>query len=277
MTLYRATVVDTPGDPFTGDPAAALRVESDAGLLVRDGKVVARGSYEHLRAAHPEEYVADLQGGVLLPGFIDTHVHFPQVRVIGGLGMPLLDWLERCALPEEARFADRAYAETVAIEFLDGLIGAGTTTALVFGAHFADAVDTLFRAAESTGLRITAGQVLSDRILRPELLTTPERAYAEGRELIQRWHGRGRLRYAVTPRFSLSASEAILDVCGELLRSAEDVWFTSHLNENTTEVDQVLGLFPDRGTISTPIDNTVWSPLGAYWPTTCTSPTTSSS
>ena len=93
MTIYRATVLDTPGDPFAGDPAAALAA-TDGGLLVRDGVIVDRG-LSGLRAAHPDEQVIDLAGGLLLPGFVDTHVHFPQMRAIGGLGMPLLDWLER--------------------------------------------------------------------------------------------------------------------------------------------------------------------------------------
>ena len=187
--------------------------------------------------------MVDLRDGVLLPGLVDTHVHYPQVRVIAGLGMPLLEWLERCALPEEARLAEDAYAEAVADEFLSGLARAGTTTALVFGAHFATAMEIFFAAAGRSGLRITAGQVVSDRLLRPDLLTTPDVALAEGRKLIERWHGDGRLRYAVTPRFSLSASEPLLDVCAELLEVATGIWFTSHLNENTTEVANVVELF----------------------------------
>ena len=246
MTLYRATLLDTVGDPFADDPGAALRSEDDGGLLVTDGEIVARGPYPALRTAHPDEDTVDLRPGVLLPGLVDTHVHYPQVRVIGGLGMPLLDWLTRCALPEEARLADQPYAEQVADEFTNGLLRAGTTTALVFGSHFAGAVDALFGAAERSGLRVTAGQVVSDRVLRDELLTTPERALAEGRALLERWHGRGRLRYAVTPRFSLSASEPLLEACAELLGAADGVALTSHINENRAEVDQVRGLFPDR-------------------------------
>ena len=115
VTIYAATVVDTPGDPFTGDPAAALA--EDGALLVRDGVIRARGSLAELRAAHPGEAVTRLDGGLLLPGFVDTHVHFPQIRAIGGLGLPLLDWLERYALPEECKLADRAYARAVAGEF----------------------------------------------------------------------------------------------------------------------------------------------------------------
>jgi len=240
MTIYKATIVDTPGDPFKGDPAGAL---AEAGaLLVRDGVIAARGSWAALAAGHPDEPVTRLDGGILVPGFIDTHVHFPQIRAIGGLGMPLLDWLEHCALPEESRLADRAYAREVAAEFLDGLLASGTTSALVFGSHFTAAMDELFGAAGQRGLNITSGLVLSDRILRPDLLNSPETALADSADLIGRWHDRGRLRYAVTPRFSLSASDEMLDVCAQLL--GKGVWFTSHINENVAEIATVAGLFP---------------------------------
>ena len=245
MTLFRATVMDAQGDPFVDDPAQTLRVDADGGLLVRGGMIEARGTYSEVWASHPDEDVVDLRGGVLLPGFVDTHVHFPQVRAIGGLGMPLLDWLHRCALPEEIRLAEPSYAEAVAGEFLHGLVSSGTTTALVFGSHFAAAMNVLFEAAAASGLRITAGQVLSDRVLPRALLTTAEQALAEGRALMERWHGQGLLRYAVTPRFSLSASEPLLEVCEELL-ATPDTWFTTHINENIAEVDQVATYFPAR-------------------------------
>ncbi len=243
MTLFRATVIDTPGDPFVGDCAEALHADPDGAVLVRDGVIAGRGPFRELRAEHPEEPLTDLSDGILLPGFVDTHVHYPQIRAIGGLGMPLLDWLERCALPEESRLADLSYATTVAGDFLDGLIASGTTTALVFGSHFASAMDALFAGAAERGLNITSGLVLSDRMLRPDLLCSPDRGRAESLGLMKRWHGRGRLRYAVTPRFSLSASDDMLAVCHELL--GDDVWFTSHINENLAEVATVAQLFPD--------------------------------
>ncbi|WP_375497907.1 guanine deaminase [uncultured Jatrophihabitans sp.] len=244
MSLYRATVVDVPGDPFSDNPAAALASEQDGGLLVDNaGVIVERGPFAALHAAHPDEPVTDLRGGLLMPGFVDTHVHYPQLRAIGGLGMPLLDWLEQCALPEESRLADPFYADAVAAEFVDGLVSAGTTSALVFGSHFATAMDILFERADRSGLNITAGLVLSDRLLRPDLLSGPERCLAQSQALIERWHGHDRLRYAVTPRFALSSSESIMDVCAELL--ADDVWFTTHVNENQVEVATVAGLFPD--------------------------------
>src|SRR5690606_11873425 len=154
--------------------------------------------------------VVDVRDGLMLPGFVDPHVHLPQVRVIGGLGRPLPDWRERRALPEEARMADRGYAGEVAGAPLTGLASAGPAAARVFGAHFADAVDALFAAAGPTGLRIAAGLVTGDRLLRPELHTDAETAFRQGLDLAGRWHGRGRLRYAVTPRFSLAAGEALL-------------------------------------------------------------------
>jgi guanine deaminase len=240
VTIYVGTIVDTPGDPFDGDPGDAL-AEVGA-LLVREGIICARGSYAALRAEHPAETVTRLPDGLLVPGFVDTHVHYPQIRVIGGLGMPLLDWLERCALPEESKLADQAYARQVAGEFTGGLLAAGTTSALVFGSHFPAAMDELFAAAERSGLNITSGLVLSDRILRPDLLQSPRAALADSTGLIGRWHDRGRLRYAVTPRFSLSASNKMLDVCAQLLEGG--VWFTSHVNENVAEVAAVAGLFP---------------------------------
>ncbi|MEV4641316.1 guanine deaminase [Actinoplanes sp. NPDC049548] len=240
MTLYRAQVLDTPDDPFSG---GVLRCEADAGLLVEDGLIVERGSFAEVRRRHPAAEVVQLPDGVLLPGLIDTHVHFPQVRVIGALGMPLLEWLERCALPEESRLADVGYARAVAAEFVGALLGAGTTTALVFGSHFAPAVDVLFEAAAASGLRITSGLVVGDRMLRPDLHTTAQRGYDEGRLLAERWHGAGHSRYAVIPRFALSCSDDLLASCGHLHRDVPDSWFTSHLNENLDEVATVRRLF----------------------------------
>jgi guanine deaminase len=240
VTLYRGTVVDTPDDPFAG---GELRADADAGLLVRDGVVLERGPFAQVRARHRGEDVVDLADGILLPGLVDTHVHCPQVRAIGGLGMPLLEWLERYALPEEARSAEPGYAAAVAAEFVGGLVQAGTTTALVLGAHFAGAVDVLFEQAARVGLRLTSGLVVSDRLLRPDLLTTPQRAYDEALQLARRWHDVGRSRYAVIPRFSLSCSGELLDACGALLRDVPGSWFTSHINENVREIEEVTRLF----------------------------------
>ena len=248
MTLFRGNVLDTPTSPFTG---GSLRSHDDCGLLVRSGVIAARGPFEVLRAEHPDEPVLDLREGLLLPGMVDTHVHFPQVRVIGGLGLPLLDWLDRCALPEEMRLAEADYARSVARDFVAGLVDAGTTTALVFGAHYASAVDSMFEAADQWGLRVTTGLVTSDRLLPEPLLTTAERAYSESLDLATRWHGKGRLRYAVTPRFSLSASEAVLEACAAVMSEVPASWFTSHVNENVHEIREVAALFDGAAYVDT--------------------------
>lgn len=248
MTVYRATVLDTPADPFTG---GTLRAASDIALAVTDGLITARGSFDTVRAASPSDEVVDLRDGVLLPGFVDTHVHYPQIRAIGGLGKPLLDWLEHSALPEEAKLHDRSYAARIADEFVHGLVDAGTTSALVFGSHFTGAVDALFRSVHHRGLRVTSGLVVSDRLLREDLLTTPERAYDESVRLAARWQGHDRIRYAVTPRFSYSCTAAMLDACGAAYKDIDDAWCTSHVNENVTEVAEVARLFGGSSYVAT--------------------------
>ncbi|KQY63613.1 MULTISPECIES: guanine deaminase [unclassified Nocardioides] len=248
MTLFRGTFLDTPDDPFAG---GALRADSDGALLVQDGVIVARGPYADLRRQHPGEDVVDLSGGLVLPGFVDTHVHFPQARVIGALGMPLLDWLDQCALPEEARMADLPYAVGVASDFVRGLVAAGTTSALVFGAHNAPAVDALFTEASRVGVRVTSGLVVGDRRLLPPLHTTPERAYAESLALAGRWHGVGRNRYAVTPRFSLSSTDDLLAACGAVLSEVPGAMLTSHVNENPCEIAAVGELFGGSSYVDT--------------------------
>ncbi len=244
--LFRATIVHTPVNPFsfeTGDPQSLVCFE-DGGLLVRDGRVVRCDNYAAVRDAHPDAVTVDWRGGFLLPGFIDAHVHFPQVRIIGAMGRTLLDWLDAVALPEEARMADTGYAAETARLFLRGLAAHGTTTALVFGAHFADATAELFEAARASGLRIVSGLVVSDRLLRPELHVTPERANEDSRRLIERYHGRGRLRYAVTPRFAYSTTESMLEVCRQLMADHPDVRLQTHINENTSEIAELRRLFP---------------------------------
>ena len=240
--LFRASLLHTPANPFQDE--RALVSFADGGLLVHNGRIVLSGEYATVHASCPEATVFDWRGGYLVPGLVDTHVHYPQLRIIGGLGLTLLDWLEHVALPEEARMADVAYAKEIARGFMHALASHGTTTALVFGAHFPGAVGALFEEAGSSGLRIVSGLVVSDRRLRPELHQSPDAAYRDSRELIQRFHGQGRLLYAVTPRFALSTSEAMLEVCQTLLAEHDDLRFQTHINENAAEIAEVASLFP---------------------------------
>lgn len=240
--ILRAPLCHTLENPFRA--SGALASVSDGAVVIQGGRVLALGDYGELRAAHPEAEVHDLRDGLLLPGFIDTHVHYPQVHIIGAMGLRLLDWLKERTLPEEARLADEGYARQVAKRFLANLIANGTTSAMVFGAHFERAQEILFEEADTLGVRVTSGLVLSDRNLRPELEATPEACFEASQALIDAWHGRARLRYAVTPRFSVSCSEAMLEVCQGLLEHNPGVWFQTHINENSDEIAFVHELFP---------------------------------
>ena len=240
--ILRAAVLHTPRNPFR--EANALDAYPDGALAIGDWRILAIGDYSTVRAAFPEAAVRDWRGSAILPGFIDTHIHFPQTRIIGGLGRRLMDWLETHALPEEERMSDAGYAAGVAREFVRSLARHGTTTALVFGAHFAEATGLLFQAARAGGIRVGAGLVLSNRRLPETLLQTPEEAYRASRDMIAQYHGRGGQRYAVTPRFALSASEGMLEVCGALLREQPDLLFQTHLNENVEEIAEVRAAFP---------------------------------
>jgi guanine deaminase len=242
MQILRSTIFHTPRNAF--DHADALVCIEDGALASDNGKIAACGDYAEIRRAHPDAPVRDLRAGFLLPGFIDTHIHFPQVRILGGLGYSLLDWLENLTLPEEARLADAAYAATIAREFVSNIASHGTTTALVFGAHFEGATAQLFEEASLRGLRIFSGLVLADRMLLDSLHQSPQQAWDISKRLIARFHGKGRLRYAVTPRFALSSSEAMLEVCQALLKEDATLHFTSHINENPREIREVARLFP---------------------------------
>ena len=238
MRLLRSTIFHTPRNAF--HHANALASYADGALVIDGGKVIACGDYTDVGPAWPGAPVEDLRGGYIVPGFIDTHIHYPQTRIIGGLGLDLLDWLEQITLPEEARFSDADYAATIATEFIAELASHGTTTALVFGSHFVPAVVCLLNEAAQQGLRIFSGLVMADRNLRPELHQTPDGAYRDAKALIARFPN-----YAVTPRFALSCSAAMLEVCGTLLREHPGLIFTTHINENVREIEEVRRLSPD--------------------------------
>lgn len=254
--LFLGHLLHVPVDPFAGAAAAAragaredelptgmLAATYDGALAVEDGRIVDAGPAGEVRSRHPDARVA-CAGGWLLPGFVDAHVHYPQLGVMGAMGLRLLEWLRERTWPHEARFSDTAFARDQARTFLTTLARHGTTTAMVFGAHQAVAMDAFLDEAASSGLRVTAGLALGDRELPPELRTDPERARRESAALIERHHGRGRLRYAVTPRFAVSAGDALLAAAGELLRTADDLWFTTHLDETPEEIAYVRNAFP---------------------------------
>jgi guanine deaminase len=242
-TILRARVLHTPRNPFTDE--SALECYENGAVAFADGEIVATGDFAEVSARHPDAELIDERDAFVLPGLVDTHVHWPQLGAIGAMGLELLDWLRTRTLPEETKLAELGYARPLARDFVRGLAANGTTTALVFGAHFADAQHAFFEAAEESGLRITSGLVVSDRDLLPPLRTTPEEAHAAALALGRRWHENGRLRYAVTPRFSISCSDEMLESCRAVATELDGALVTSHLNENRDEVEAVLDIFED--------------------------------
>jgi guanine deaminase len=243
MRAFRGTLLDFTSDPRT-DPRAVRHVE-DGLLVVRDGRVVSAGpASESLATLPPGTPVVDCTGRFIVPGFVDAHVHYPQTDVIASHGAQLLEWLEKYTFPEEARFADPAHAGIAAEFFLDELMRNGTTTASVYATVHKASVDAFFNAAERRKLRMLSGKVMMDRNGPEFLRDEAESSYADCSELIARWHGRGRLLYAVTPRFAATSSERQLELAGRLLDEHAGLRLQTHMSENAAEIRWVAELFP---------------------------------
>ena len=242
----RGALVTFVGDPFVDGIAATRRYEPDALVVIDKGRVRDCGpAADVARRLAPGVPVTAYANALITAGFVDAHVHYPQLPIIGAGGKPLLDWLATYTFPAEARFADAAYARAVARVYLRESLRHGITTAAVFATVHAVSVDVLFEEADALGLRLVAGKVLMDRNAPAALLDTAQRDYDESKRLIARWHGRGRLAYAITPRFAVTSSPAQLEAAGALKREHPDAYVQSHLSENQAEIARVAELFPD--------------------------------
>jgi len=238
------TLVD---DPFVVGDTAALRHEADALIVIRDGRIEAFGPYDSLRDRLPDDVpVTHHRDALIVPGFIDSHVHYPQTGIMGSGGKRLIDWLNDYTFVAEAQFGDFVHATAVADVFLDECLAHGTTTAAVYCTVHPASVDAFFSVAEARGLRMIAGKTLMDRNAPDGLLDTPQRAYDESLALIERWHGRGRLSYAVTPRFAPTSTPAQLEAAGALLARRPEVYCQTHIAEQRDEVEWARSLFPER-------------------------------
>ncbi len=249
MTTHaiRAAAVSLRGNPFEQPEADCLLHHADALLLMQDGRIAGFGDYADLHATLPPgTEVTHYRDAIITPGFIDTHVHYPQLQMIGADGAQLLEWLQRYTFPAEAQFAGPAHAAEAAELFLRELLRNGTTTAAVYCTVHPQSVDALFAAAQRHGALMIAGKVLMDRNAPEALCDTAQRGYDESRALIARWHDVGRLRYAVTPRFAPTSTEAQLEAAGALLRAHDGLYLQTHLSETAAEVAWVQQLFPER-------------------------------
>ncbi|MFT3758941.1 guanine deaminase [Thauera sp.] len=235
---------------FLADPAshgeAAIEHFADGLLLIRDGHVAEVGPAAELLTRLPADLpVTDYRGKLIMPGFVDTHIHYAQTDIIASHGEQLLAWLEKYTFPAEARFADPAHAQAVAEFFCDELLRNGTTTALAFATVHPTSVDALFEAALKRRMRMISGKVMMDRHCPDFLRDTAESGYAESKALIERWHGRDRLQYAVTPRFAATSTPEQMTLAGRLYAEHPGLYLQSHVAENQGEVAWVAELYPE--------------------------------
>jgi guanine deaminase len=243
----RGSILHFLDDPTERDRAGAFEYHEDGLLIVEDGHIAKVGSaQELLPELSATAGLTDCSGKLILPGFIDAHVHFVQTDVIGSYGRRLLEWLEEYTFPAERAFADEAHAREVAEFFVAELLRNGTTTALVIGSVHRSSVDAIFTVGLARGMRLIAGKVMMDRNCPDDLKDTAASSYADSLALIERWHGRERMQYAITPRFAPSSTPEQLAGAGRLAREHPDVYVHTHIAENEEEVAWARQLFPDR-------------------------------
>lgn len=246
QTIHRASILH-----FLENPNAVAQVEDsyeyleDGGLVIENGHVLSCGPFEEAHQSHPNATIVTHENALLLPGFVDTHIHYPQTEMVAAYGEQLLEWLNTYTFPTERKFADPAHAERISKIFIDELLRAGTTTALVFGTVHPQSIDALFEEAQNRNLRMIAGKVMMDRNCPEYLQDTVDSSYQESKDLIERWHNTDRLQYAVTPRFAPTSTQAQLNKAGQLLKENPSVYLHTHLSENTDEIAWVKSLFPE--------------------------------
>ncbi|TAG03919.1 MAG: guanine deaminase [Betaproteobacteria bacterium] len=248
MTAHaiRASILHCVRDPGLAGDRCAIEHIRDAITLIDNGRIVAVAPAATLLPnLGADVLIDDQRGKLLLPGFIDTHVHYPQVDVIASYGAQLLDWLNTYTFPAETQFADRAHADAAATFFLDRLLENGTTTASVFCTVHPQSVDAFFSASEARGLRMIAGKCLMDRHAPDGLRDTATTGIAETRALIERWHGHARSLYAITPRFAATSTREQLKAMGQLAREFPSAYIQSHVAENKAEIAWIAELFPE--------------------------------
>ena len=247
-TALRGPALTFTGDPFRDGLEKTMVHEPDAIVAMADGRVTHFGPAERiLRVLPAGTEIRDFGKDALISaGFIDTHVHFPQTTMIASYGAQLLDWLEQYTVPAELKFADKDHARAIARVFLRENLRNGITTSCVYCTVHPQSVDALFEEAEAIGLRLAAGKVLMDRNAPEGLRDTAQSGYDQSKALIAKWHGRGRLLYAVTPRFAGTSSPEQLAAAGALWHDHPDCLMQTHIAETRQEVAWIKELFPDR-------------------------------
>lgn len=233
---------------FKADPEKstdAYEYFEDGVMIIENGFIKTVGSYESLKSEIQNLEFKDYSGKLIMPGFVDAHIHFPQTEMIASHGKELMQWLDNYTFPTEGKFKDKSHSREVAQFFLNQLLQNGTTTALVFGTVHKQSVDAFFEEAEKLNLRMIAGKVMMDRNAPEYLLDTPESSFEDSKELIEKWHDKGRLQYAVTPRFAITSTSEQLAQAKRLLEEFPEVYLHTHLSENKAEIEFTKSLFPE--------------------------------
>jgi guanine deaminase len=244
----RGAALTFVGDPWQAGIDAAVRHETDALVVIDGGKIADFGAAAEVMARLAGDTPVEAVGPdrLIMPGFIDTHVHYPQTQIIGSQGAQLLDWLTRYTFVAEQQFASYSHARQVAQVFLHECLRAGTTTAAVYCTVHPESVEAFFEAAAERNLRMIAGKVLMDRNAPAPLTDTVKSGYDQSKALIARWHGHGRLSYAVTPRFAASSTPEQMEMAGALWAEHPGTYLQSHVSENRGEVEWIRELYPER-------------------------------
>ena len=234
-------------DPFLHPPEACVGYESDGMILIDAGRISAMGPASQIQSSLPPDTpIRHYPGSLLMPGFIDAHIHYPQVEIIGSYGTQLLEWLEKYTFPTEAKFNDPRHACAIAKFFIAELQRNGTTAASVFCTSAPASVDAIFQAAQSDDMLLLAGKMMMDSQAPAAILDTARSSYDDSKALITRWHKRGRCLYTLSPRFALTSSPQQLELAGALMREHDDIRLQSHISENRDELARAQELYPQR-------------------------------
>jgi len=243
--VLRGQVLSYCDDPFVAALEDAVRFETDGAVVVAEGRIAATGPAPEILRDHPGLHVESHRDDLIMAGFVDSHVHYPQYEVIASYAAHLLEWLDTYTFPAEARFADAAYARGVADFYLDQALRNGTTTASVYATVHPQSVDAFFAAAAERNMCMAAGKVMMDRNAPDNLCDTAQSGFDDSKALLERWHGRSRLVYALTPRFAVTSSPEQLEACGALWRAFPGALMQTHIDESAHEIAEVKRLFPD--------------------------------
>lgn len=244
-TLLRGRVLSFTQEPQGPDDHDAYAYIEDGGVLMAGGRILAMGDYDDLIAAHPDAGVIDHRPFLIMPGFIDTHLHFPQMQVIASWGAQLLDWLNNYTFPAETKFSDPGHAARIAGHFFDEMLRHGTTTSVAYCSVHPESAKAYFTEAAARNMRVIGGKVMMDRNAPDGLRDTPQSSYDDTKALIEKWHGHGRAEVAITPRFAITSTPAQLEMAGALAQEFPDCPIQTHLSENHDEISTTLGLYPN--------------------------------